>query len=367
MRWIMGDRKETAQAAQNLSGRFQKIQKEVGALLKVKTPSPRRGKRASQSSPTKSHANTGAAKRKAAELFMIPHKNPSFVGRRERIKEVHDHLWQAAAGATAHAAQGQKSVVLWGLGGIGKSQIALEYAHKYRDSYGACLWITCDSLTKISEDVSQIVPKLNFEATGARQDNANLKYWLQSTDTKWLLVFDNAESPLGLKDLWPDSANGHIIITTQDKQWSSPEYTTKFIRMKMLTEEEGGEMLVRHFEVHNRTVSERDAISLTRASESLPLALYQFAAYIIEQEMEVYEFLDEYQNNKSSLQLDRWKNPSALQYQHTLGTFLNVAFKKLSPDSIKIMAVIALLDGDVISEEFLLENKDGRSMGNVKE
>jgi hypothetical protein len=126
-------------------------------------------------------------------------------------------------------------------------------------------------------------------------------------------------------------------------------------------------MLVRHFEVHNRTVSERDAISLTRASESLPLALYQFAAYIIEQEMEVYEFLDEYQNNKSSLQLDRWKNPSALQYQHTLGTFLNVAFKKLSPDSIKIMAVIALLDGDVISEEFLLENKDGRSMGNVKE
>jgi tetratricopeptide (TPR) repeat protein len=372
----MRDRKETEQTAQNLRNSFQTIQREVGSLLKVKAPSPRRGKRTSPSRPTKSHVDAAAAKRRAAELFMVPHRNPSFVGREKRIKEVHDYLWEAAAGP--------RSLVLWGLGGIGKSQIALEYAHKYKDGYGACLWITCDSSTKISEDVSQIVPKLNLEATGARQDNANLKYWLQTTgkecllmeepgcrfakmwtDTKWLLVFDNAESPLGLKDLWPDSTNGHIIITTQDKQWSSPEYTTRFIPIKMLTEEEAIEMLIRHFKVHDRTVSKSDAISLGRASKGLPLALYQFASYIIEQEMEVSEFLEDYQNNSSSLRVDRWKNPSALQYQHTLGTFLNVAFKKLSTDSIKIMAVISLLDGDVISERFLLDSEDGQSMGKV--
>ncbi|KAI9155597.1 methyltransferase CmcJ [Paramyrothecium foliicola] len=352
LRWF-AEQKKTADTVMNLGRLVAKVKNEAGHLLREKSLSPKGSSATPPSSANSDPSHEKEKIKRRMDIFLAPRRNPSFVGRKERIEDILSHFTEKGTNRPASP----KCVVLCGLGGVGKSQIALEYAHRSRAQYGACLWVTCDSSTKIAEDVAEIVPRLGMQAIDARQDVANLRDWLQTTDVEWLLIFDNAESISALEDLWPESGHGHVLLTTQDTRWSSPEYCTRFIRLECLSNQEGIELINQHFGRHARSLSNSDAISLVTESGGLPLALFQFASYIVEEGIEAAVFLEHYRTNTYFLRVDRWENSAATWYTHTLGTFLNLAFRELPPDSIKIMAAMALLDGDAIRESFLQDEE----------
>ena len=98
-------------------------------------------------------------------IFSVPYpRNGRFYGRQSILADIHNRLHSAKL--TIEAID---FVVLCGLGGSGKTQIALEYVYKYSDSYDACIWISCDTRTKTAQSSTDVARKL--EVANAQQQH----------------------------------------------------------------------------------------------------------------------------------------------------------------------------------------------------
>lgn len=111
--------------------------------------------------------------------FIGPPRNPSFVGREREIREIHSRF--SHEGSHLATPEGLKSVAICGLGGLGKTQVVLEYAHRHRDSYDACFWVTCDTAVKTNEGFEEIATVLGLGNAGVVENLRNVKDWLSAT------------------------------------------------------------------------------------------------------------------------------------------------------------------------------------------
>ena len=138
--------------------------------------------------------------------------------------------------ATLHAVKDRRKIhILYGLGGSGKTQLACEYARKYRDMYDAILWLNGNSKDTLLQSLAAFATKLNSaESTMGRtsgtpnaavEANATLTWLALKENRKWLLIIDNVdrEYQLGSKDpqaydplsfFWP-ADHGSFLITTR--------------------------------------------------------------------------------------------------------------------------------------------------------
>lgn len=108
-------------------------------------------------------------------LFTVPFsRNISFHGRGEYLDEIHKELNSSQNGLDSML----KFVALCGLGGTGKTQLALEYFYKFRSNYEACFWITCDTPVKASQGYVDIARRLKLGDCGHLQVQASVKDWL---------------------------------------------------------------------------------------------------------------------------------------------------------------------------------------------
>ncbi|KAI4869534.1 P-loop containing nucleoside triphosphate hydrolase protein [Hypoxylon rubiginosum] len=278
----------------------------------------------------------------------IPSRNPSFIGRDERIEEMHRHLHQRVGNQSPR----QRSVALCGLGGIGKTQLAIEYARRFEDLYQSCFWVTCDSETKVFECFAQIARALELGEADVGQNLVNVKDWLSRTEN-WLLIFDNAGPPSDMDQFWPQSTNGSILVTTQDTSWLSQEYLTQSFQLDPLIHREGADLVKHIFERKNRAISDFEASSIHVETGGLPLAIRQISWYIIAENIDITEFLRNYRAHKSSKVVDAWGISTTPWYSHTLATFLDVAFEKLTSRAISILGIISLFDVDGIEGDLL--------------
>ncbi len=102
-----------------------------------------------------------------------------------------------------------------GLGGIGKTQTALEYAHRYRENYGAVLWVTAETEQTLNTGFSDIARILELaEKDGDPYQRKAIVHWLQSQQ-HWLLIFDNADNPDLLRDFLPRQHRGDVLLTSR--------------------------------------------------------------------------------------------------------------------------------------------------------
>jgi predicted ATP-dependent serine protease len=115
-------------------------------------------------------------------------RNPFFTGRDEVLSHLH-----TALAATSKAALTPLQAIS-GLGGIGKTQTAIEYAYRYRDDYQHVLWVRAETHETLVADLIAIAELLNLPEK-SRQDQRitikAVKRWLE-THSEWLLIFDNA-------------------------------------------------------------------------------------------------------------------------------------------------------------------------------
>jgi AAA+ ATPase superfamily predicted ATPase len=154
-----------------------------------------------------------------------------FVGREEELAEIHNNL----------NGDGRSTVVLHGLGGIGKTQLAITYAKRYRDSYSAIFWMNIkdenslkQSFAKVAKQILRAHPSthplnnLNMKAGSAEIIDA-VNDWLSlPNNTRWLMIFDNYDNPklpdnidptaVDIRKFLPEAYQGSIIITTRLSQ-----------------------------------------------------------------------------------------------------------------------------------------------------
>ena len=146
----------------------------------------------------------------------IPYqRNPFFTGREALLPHLREMLTRD--GALALVQSQHPSLAISGLGGIGKTQTAVEYAYCYHQVYEAVFWIKADTRENLLMDFMAIAMLLDLveksEKEPYRAINA-VKRWLKD-HRNWLLILDNADDLAAVCDILPLQGQGHTLLTTR--------------------------------------------------------------------------------------------------------------------------------------------------------
>jgi tetratricopeptide (TPR) repeat protein len=202
-----------------------------------------------------------------------------FLGRDDQLDEL-DRLVRAGAGVVAQA--------LHGLGGVGKSELALQYATRNRARYRVVWWVIAEDPNRIETGLAQLAFRLHpdVQVIATQSEAATWAMaWLQSHDG-WLLILDNAEHRHEIEPLLAQLTNGHTLITTRrDVGWE--DITDGCVRLDVLEATAAVALLIR---LSGQTDPET-AGALAAELGCLPLALQQAGAYLRQVHAPMAEYL----------------------------------------------------------------------------
>jgi tetratricopeptide (TPR) repeat protein len=165
--------------------------------------------------------------------------------------------------------------VLRGLGGVGKTQLALEYAYRYGGVYHLVWWVRAEDPATLASDYAALAEPLHLPVhadTEQTETIAAVKRWLAHQE-RWLLILDNAPGPLAVHDYLPSSPRGHIIITSRHLGWGG---TARSLTLPVLPRNDAVRLLF-------HGTQQADPVAAAAVAEmlgDLPLALAQAVAYI---------------------------------------------------------------------------------------
>jgi hypothetical protein len=178
-------------------------------------------------------------------IWQVPYvRNPVFTGREELLKQLQE-LLQTKQTATLSQPQTQ---AISGLGGVGKTQLAVEYAFRAASRYQAVFWVGAETQETLTSSYAGLAVALNLPQKDERDQQIMIravKHWLQA-HRDWLLVLDNVEDLTLLPPLLPEAYGGHILLTTRSQT------TGRFahrLNVSMLTNENGALLLLRRVKV----------------------------------------------------------------------------------------------------------------------
>jgi len=203
-------------------------------------------------------------------------RNPSFVGRDATLSAVRERL-QSAAAAVVQA--------LHGLGGVGKTQLAIEYAYRYADGYDLVWWVNAEQPGLIGDQYAALAAELGL--VGPQADTAStvssVRGYLRGHD-RWLMVLDNAESPGNIRG-WVPAGPGHVLITSRNPSWGE---LAAGVEVDVLPRADSMALL----RTHRPGLAETDADQLAAALGDLPLGLAQAGGFLAETGMPAAQYLD---------------------------------------------------------------------------
>ncbi|CAM1505658.1 Fc.00g112950.m01.CDS01 [Cosmosporella sp. VM-42] len=290
--------------------------------------------------------------------------NPKFFGREDTLQLMHEHLDPAQRKVRLSC------FTLYGMGGIGKTQVAASYSYKHCQndddrSYDAVFWIASETTAGMHQSFSSIALTLKLSGIDERSDpSAVLRAvhsWLKHTDKRWLLIFDNAERWSDIMpDFWPQAgAVGAIIVTSRDFNLSySPASAGEELRVFSSGESlDFAKSILRDWESNDE--DECHALSqLLSNLDGLPLAIHQISSLINVEGSSVADFLELYNEYADEFHKDRGGDHQAF-YSFSLDTVWLMAINTFAkrPESQLLLGSICLLSPDSIPEKLFQARK----------
>jgi tetratricopeptide (TPR) repeat protein len=284
---------------------------------------------------------------KKPNSWVVPYpRNEGFVGRESFVGELHKPLLERRA-------QSPSTVlcqVMHGLGGVGKTQLAVKYAHDFAAEDDRVAWIRAETPSTIALGFSDLADKflLGQGQEPARLDEKSraLRDWLESPASgQWLLIFDNVNSQEDLRNYLPTRGAGHVLVTSRRTHW--PGYF-QTIELPVFERDESIRLLQRGPKQYDPVYADR----LAEALGDLPLALAQAVSYIAQSGIAINLYLDLFKVRRSEL-LKRGDPPD--DYQCTVFATLELAMSAIgSGDADGLLGILACLAPDSIPR-FLLD------------
>jgi tetratricopeptide (TPR) repeat protein len=273
-----------------------------------------------------------------AEPF-LPVRNPKLAGRQDVLAEISQHFLA-----------GLKSVVICGLGGVGKTQVALEYFYEARlaGKHKLTAWIRADSQQKITEDLAALAPALGIETDEPPGLLAKHVMEALTLAQDWLLVFDNAEGQDEMRE-WLPAGDGQVLITSRHSSWLDTVETV--LELDVFSREESIDFLCARMRDKDR----RTAGELASELGGLPLALAQAAAFIDATGTSTAEYLNLYREPKTARLLrDDDRRPG--DYESSVARTWELTYRKLKKEDQQaagLLELCAFLDPDEIDPDLL--------------
>ncbi|KAF7503525.1 hypothetical protein GJ744_003676 [Endocarpon pusillum] len=246
--------------------------------------------------------------------WIVPfEKNPRFTGRETQLAELEGKLF-----ANDHTSK----IAITGLGGVGKTQLVLEFLYRTKEKHKDCsiIWIQATSIESLHQGYLAVAQQLDIP--GRKDENADVKKLVQDHLSKedagqWLLVFDNADDidmwtaaaptqeredvevsvrkstggSRRLIDYLPKNKRGCIIFTTRDRKAAVRLAQQNIITVPEMSEKAAIELLQKCLASPNIVDNPQDAIALLESLTYLPLAIAQAAAYINENGITLSDYL----------------------------------------------------------------------------
>ncbi|KAG4429910.1 hypothetical protein IFR05_014606 [Cadophora sp. M221] len=258
------------------------------------------------------------------------------VAREEELTEIHTKL--SGDGS-------RRTVVLYGLGGMGKTQLAVAYAKRHKDDYSAIFWLNIKDEDSLKQSFARVARQILREHPSARWlsnvDMKNLddvidaiKEWQGLPhNTRWLMIYDNYDNPklvsnkdpaaVDIAKFLPQVYQGSVLITTR----SSEVEISRLIQVTKLRDVRDSLQILSNASRREGVLDDVDATKLVKKLDGLPLALATAGAYLKQASIGFSDYLHLYEKSWAKLQKT---SPELSSYEdRTLYSTWQISFERV--------------------------------------
>ena len=296
---------------------------------------------------------------------------PDFTGRDAELAAIHAALWTGGAAALTGS---PAATALSGLGGIGKSVLAREYAWRERARYRRVWWLRAEERATLLGDLIELgarfIPGLDEVPDREAAARATLDFIAQTpADKPWLLVYDNVESPAALEKLTPREG-AHVLVTSRWQDWHG---RARELPLEVFSEEVALEFLM----AEARGSAERPAETRAAAAQlaedlgRLPLALAIARAHA----WSMGWTFAQYRTRLAQTQILEKEQTKGVDYRRSIASTFTMAIehaKAAKPKAEHLLAIAAFLAPDripldIVTEDVMSEIEKGEAVAALAE
>ncbi len=259
----------------------------------------------------------------------VPRRNVRFTGRDDLLTGLQQHLMDADHGTAV--------VTLLGMSGIGKTQMAAEYAHRFCSDYDVVWWVNSDTRGTLRERLAELAPELGLTSgsePGERIRAVHEALRRGDPHARWLLIFDGWDDLEGAEDLLPEGP-GHVLITSRNRSWS--ESRTVLMEVPGFERGESTGYLMRR--APRLTAAQADEVAAELAD--IPLALVQAAAWLGESDMPVSDYLRMVRDGELSELADQGGFDGVPRSSLTSWSILINRLREIQPHAVELLSLCA--------------------------
>ncbi|MFI8203584.1 FxSxx-COOH system tetratricopeptide repeat protein [Streptomyces sp. NPDC085937] len=274
-------------------------------------------------------------------IWNLEPRNPEFIGRDLILHELFQRFDRGGASVVQ---------ALRGPGGVGKTQIAVEYAHRHADNYDLVWWLAAEDSSLVGEQLAALAVELRLveKSTDTATAAAVVKSHLRGRD-RWLLIFDNTEERTSVSQ-WLPGGPGHVLITSRAGGW---ERVATTVPVDVMGESESVDLL----RTHCPELRQDEAEALAEELDYLPLALCQAGGFLAETATEVGDYLNLLNTHPAAL----LNEGEAGDYPRSLAAVIGLSLDQLTradPVGLATVHVCALLAAESIPVRWLMAVDD---------
>jgi NB-ARC domain/Domain of unknown function (DUF4062) len=294
-------------------------------------------------------------------VLPYPSIGPLFKGRDEFMQRLRESLMRAPGGQMA-------IISLFGLGGVGKTRVAVEYARAHGDEYTALLFAVAETPEALRRNLAALAGTLapQLDTTDDEVRRAGVLDWLKA-NPGWFLILDNVDSKAALAEvekLLGELAGGHVVVTSRLANFSA---NFQPLELDVLTVEDAAAFLLARTEGRRRAAPNDAAKAREIAEElgGLALMLEQAGAFIAKRRLTFAQYLEQWRSKRGDVL--EWFDETVTGYPRAVAVTWQTSVAQLSEGGRQLLERLAWLAPEKIPESLLDVQIPGAEAQNLHE